>query len=207
MLESLLHGRFRCTTMTYDELLAAQENIIDKVTTVATGKQKKSDKSAPMHVGMDAKDDRDGAKVEGEQRMADIAAQEMCQAAGLKGIWRIGKGVSWNGRELWEKELAVEEIVPRTEQRLKVKVTTAIAAFAGTVARRYTLQRCARIVLGTRAFTPSMMTNPALSYMCAKIAKNCKHGVSWRQVRRISAQKCSADETREYLRNLRMRHF
>ena len=69
MLGSLLNCRFRKTTMSYSELLVALENIIiDKVSTVQTARKKKFDTSVPMHIGMAAKDDGKGAREEGLQR-------------------------------------------------------------------------------------------------------------------------------------------
>ena len=58
MPESLLNCRFRGTTMSYSELLVALENIIiDKVATVPTARNKEIDTSAPMEIGMAAKDE------------------------------------------------------------------------------------------------------------------------------------------------------
>ena len=53
MLESLLNLRFCGTTMSYNELLVASENIIiDKVATVSTPRNRKIDTSAPMDIGL-----------------------------------------------------------------------------------------------------------------------------------------------------------
>ena len=55
MPESLLNHRFRGTTLPYEELLIALENIIiDKVTTHSALKVKNIDTSAPMEIGMAA---------------------------------------------------------------------------------------------------------------------------------------------------------
>ena len=52
--------RFRGTTLTYDELLIALENIvIDKVSTIQTPTPKKLNTSAPMDIGIGTKDDCD----------------------------------------------------------------------------------------------------------------------------------------------------
>ena len=51
--------------MSYSELLVAQENIIvDKVATVPTVRCRKADKSAPMEIGMAAKNDGESAREE-----------------------------------------------------------------------------------------------------------------------------------------------
>ena len=69
MPESLLNYRFRGTTMSYNELIIALENIIvDKVATVPTVRNKKHDTSAPMEIGMAAKEDGENASQEGDQK-------------------------------------------------------------------------------------------------------------------------------------------
>ena len=51
MPESLLNYRFRGTAMSYDELIIALENIIiDKVSTVTTTRSRRHDTSAPMEI-------------------------------------------------------------------------------------------------------------------------------------------------------------
>ena len=62
MPESQLSYRFRGTTMSYSELIVALENIIiDKVATVPAARIKKNDTSAPMEIGMAAREDGEGA--------------------------------------------------------------------------------------------------------------------------------------------------
>ena len=50
--------------MSYDELLTALENIVDKVATVPTARNRKIDTSAPMEIGMAAKDDVENLREE-----------------------------------------------------------------------------------------------------------------------------------------------
>ena len=58
MPESLLNYRFRGTTMSYSEIIIALENIIvDKVSTVPSSKSRRNDTSAPMEIGMAAQED------------------------------------------------------------------------------------------------------------------------------------------------------
>ena len=65
MPENLLNYRFRGTTMSYSELLVALENIIiDKVATVPTARSRKNDTSAPMEIGLAAKEDGENASQE-----------------------------------------------------------------------------------------------------------------------------------------------
>ena len=67
---SLLNCRFRGTTMSYSEFLAALENtILDKVAIVPTARIRKIDTSAPMEIGMAAKDDGESVREEGDQRL------------------------------------------------------------------------------------------------------------------------------------------
>ena len=113
MPESLLNNRFRGTTMSYSELLLALENIInDKVATVRTVRRRKNDTSAPMEIGMAAKEDGENASQEGDQRIVDLALQAVYQGTD-KGKWSFGKGQSWNekggkggkngGKNSWQK--------------------------------------------------------------------------------------------------------
>ena len=74
MLVSLLNFRIRGTTLTYDELLIALENIIDKVSTVQTSKQKKFDTRAPMEIGVAKKDDHDRSREESANSFAGRVA-------------------------------------------------------------------------------------------------------------------------------------
>ena len=112
MPESLLNYRFRGTAMSYVELIVALENIIiDKVPTVTT-RSRKHDTSAPMEIGMAARDDGENASQEGDQRIIDLALQAVYKGTG-KGKWGFGKGQSWNekgskgskggGKNAWQK--------------------------------------------------------------------------------------------------------
>ena len=112
MPESLLNYRFRGTTMSYDELIIALENIItDKVPTVSN-RNRKHDTSAPMETGMAARDDGENASQEGDQRIIDLALQAVYKGTG-KGKWGFAKGQSWNekggksgkgfGKNPWQK--------------------------------------------------------------------------------------------------------
>ena len=95
MPESLLNYRFRGTAMPYDELIIALENIIiDKVSTVPTARSRKHDTSAPMEIGMATKEDGENASQEGDQRIMDLALQAVYKGTG-KGKRGFGKGQSW----------------------------------------------------------------------------------------------------------------
>ena len=96
MLESLLNFRFRGTSMSYDELLIALENIIiDMVATVPTARIRKIDTSAPMEIGRAAKDDGEKLREEEDQRIVDLALQAAYKGTG-KGTMSFGKGQSRN---------------------------------------------------------------------------------------------------------------
>ena len=82
--------------MSYIELIVALENIIiDKVATVPTTKSRKYDTSAPMEIGMTAKEGGESMSQEGDQRIVDLAMQAVYKGTG-KGKWGFGKGQSWN---------------------------------------------------------------------------------------------------------------
>ena len=62
--------------MLYSEILVALENIIiHKVATVPTARNRNIDKSAPVEIGMTAKDDGEHLREEGDQRIVDLALQ------------------------------------------------------------------------------------------------------------------------------------
>ena len=89
MPESSLNYRFRGSTMSYSELIIALENIIVvKVSTVPSSKSRRSDTSAPMEIGMAAKENGENVSQKGDQRIMDLALQ-----AAYKGV---GKGQNWN---------------------------------------------------------------------------------------------------------------
>ena len=113
MPESLLNNRFRGTAMPYGELIIALENIIiDKVSTVPTARSRKHDTRAPMEIGMATKEDGENASQEGGQRIVDLALQAVYKGTG-KGKWGFGKVQSWNekgskgskggGNNSWQK--------------------------------------------------------------------------------------------------------
>ena len=96
MPESLLNHRFRGTTMSYSELIVAPENIIvDKVAMVLTARGRKHDTSAPMEIGMAAKEDGENASQEGDQTIMDLALQAVHKGIG-KGKWGLSKGQNCN---------------------------------------------------------------------------------------------------------------
>ena len=93
-----ISNKFRGTTMSYSELIVALENItVEKVVTVPTARNKKHDTSAPMEIGMAAKEDGENASQEGDQRIMDIALQAVHKGTG-KGKWGFGTGPNWNGK-------------------------------------------------------------------------------------------------------------
>ena len=73
--------------MTYSEIIIALEDIIvDKVSTVPSSKNKRNDTSAPMEIGMAVKEDGEGASQEGDQRIVDLALQAVYKGTS-KGKW------------------------------------------------------------------------------------------------------------------------
>ena len=96
MPESLLNNRVRGTVMSYSELVVALEKIIvDKVAMVPTARGRKHDTSAPMEIGMAAKEDGENASQEGDRRIIDLALQAVYKGTG-KGKWGFSKGQNWN---------------------------------------------------------------------------------------------------------------
>ena len=110
MPESLLNYRFRGTTMPYDELIIALENIIiDKVSTVPTARNRKHDTSAPMEIEWQRKKmERIQAKKETSESWT-LLCRAVYKGTG-KGKWGFGKGQGWNekgskggGKNSWQK--------------------------------------------------------------------------------------------------------
>ena len=140
--ESLLNYRFRGTTMSYSELIVALENIIiDKVAMVPTARGRKHDTSAPVEIGMAAKEDGENASQEGDQRIKDIALQAVYRGTG-KGKWRFSRGQNWNekggkrGKDGGKKLMAAV----RKEAKGRRKAAREKPERVGRAARQDTLQ-------------------------------------------------------------------
>ena len=99
--------------MSYSEILLALEHIIvDKVSTVPSSKSRSFDTSAPMEIGMAAKEDGESVSQEGDQRIMDLALQAVYKGTS-KGKWEFSKGQNWNeksgnggkdgGKKSWQK--------------------------------------------------------------------------------------------------------
>ena len=113
MPESLLNYWFRGTTISYAEIIIALENIIvDKVSTVPSSKNRRNDTGAPLEIGLAAKEDGESASQAGDQRIVDLAFETVYKGTG-KGKWGFGKGENWNekggtggkdgGKNSWQK--------------------------------------------------------------------------------------------------------
>ena len=88
MLESLSNFRFRGTALNYEEFTIALENIIiDKVSTAPTSRQKNINTTAPMEVGIAAKDDSESSREEGDERIMGISLQVEYNRAGKGNLW------------------------------------------------------------------------------------------------------------------------
>ena len=100
MPESLFNCRLRGTTMSYDELLIAENIIIDKVATVPTARRRRwmSTKEQAIGVKKDTKvakmQIRADVSQEGDQRIMDLALQAVHKGT-VKGKWGFGKGQNW----------------------------------------------------------------------------------------------------------------
>ena len=149
MLESILNCRFRGTTMSYSELLVALENIIiDQISTVRTVRNRKIDTSAPMELGMTAKDDGSRVREDGNIRIVDLALQAVYTGTG-KAKWSFGKGQSWDERriprwqswERWRKNPCDKCSDKKMEATGKRKVAREKPEHVGRVARQATLHR------------------------------------------------------------------
>ena len=94
MPESLLNYRFRGTTLPYEELLIALENMItDKVTIHSVSKLKKIDTNAPMEIGVAAGTDR---SKKGTEKHLNLQCRQCFKGTGAKGGWNGGEVSSWS---------------------------------------------------------------------------------------------------------------
>ena len=192
MPESLLNYRFRGTAMSYDKLIIALENIIiDKVSTVSTSKSRKYDTSAPMEIGMAAKEDGESSSQEGDQRIIDLALQAVYKGSG-KGKWGLGKGQSWSEKDTKvakeEERILGRKKVERKEVRGKKKVEKEKRGLAGRVARQDTLQLGAgKEATGICMQKMKMRTKILKSKW--KMRMICKHGACWKRVNASSGKR------------------
>ena len=84
--------------MSHCEFLIALGNIIvDKVATVPTARNRKIDTSAPMEIGLAAKDDGESAREKGQQRIADLPLQAVYKGTGRRK--RVGVGTKKGSKE------------------------------------------------------------------------------------------------------------
>ena len=143
MPESLLHYRFRGTTLPYEELLTALKNIsIDKVTTHAAPAVKKIDTSAPMDIGMAAGTDGEETFEEGYGKASELAVQAVSEGTGGKGGWNGGKSPSWSVQKYFSSG-KVEKGANRAKKGRR-KVAKATPQFAGAVGNLSTSRRKGR---------------------------------------------------------------
>ena len=114
MPESLLNDRFRGTTMSHSEIIIALENtIVDKVSTVPSSRNRRNDTNAPMEIGMAAK--RRRRKCEPRRRSENCGSRvagclqrnrqrNMGDSAKVKiGMRKGGKGEKDGGKNSWQK--------------------------------------------------------------------------------------------------------
>ena len=104
----------KLTTMSYSELIVALENIIvDKVVTVPTARNKKHGTSAPMEIGMAAKEDGEnetpsrrpedhGHRSAGfpQRELAEESDALACVRTGMRRVAKVAKD---GGRNPWQK--------------------------------------------------------------------------------------------------------
>ena len=153
MPESSQNYRLRGTTLPYEELLIATENItIDKVTAHSVSKVKKIDTSAPVEIGMTAGTDGEEACEGWYRKASQLAVQAAYRGTGAKGGWNGGKGPSWSEQkysnsgkgEKGANRAGKVTVVPRPEARKeekgKRKVAKVRPEFAGAVGKQHTLR-------------------------------------------------------------------
>ena len=131
--------------MSYSELIFSLENIIvDKVATGPTARSRKHDTSAPVEIGMAAKEDGENASQEGDQRIIDLAlqavsAKELAKESGALARVRIGmRRVAKAAR--MEERTPDRKAAARKEAKDNRKVAREKPERVGCAARQDTLQ-------------------------------------------------------------------
>ena len=109
--------------------------------TAATVRQKKVDTSAPLEIGMAAKDDRESSREEGEKRIMDIALQVVHKGTG-EGNWREPGRVRVGSprMQIVEERVHGREATARLEAKEQRKVVRVTAGLAGHLSKQDTLQ-------------------------------------------------------------------
>ena len=194
MPESLSNIGFCGTTMSYSELLVALENnVVDKVATVLTVRSRTPDTSAPMEIGMSAKDDGGSAREEGYQSIVDLALQGE-EPAKENGV--LEKGQNWRdkgyhggkgGKDGRGESMAKVQRQER-RQRCKRKVAREKAEPVGRVEQQDTEQRGVGKE-ARRIRMPLMRKTANTSKKQRTVKKSCKHGACWKKARTSSGKK------------------
>ena len=144
MPESLLNYRFRGTTMSYSGIIIALENtIVDKVSTVPSSKNRRNDTSAPMEIGMAAREDGEGASQEeiGESwsLCCTPSTKEQVKENGDSGKVKIGaRKAAKVGR--MEERIRGRRAAARKEDPGKIMVAKENPEHVGRAVRQDTLQ-------------------------------------------------------------------
>ena len=122
MPESLQNYRFRGTTMSYSELTVALENIVDKVVTVPTARNKKHDTSASMEIGRQRrKMERMRAKKETKGSCTSLCRLSTEEVQRKVGRWQGSEleREGWQRWQRWRKKLLQEG--QRQERRQRAR--------------------------------------------------------------------------------------
>ena len=192
MPESLLNNRFRGTTMSNSEIIIALETKL--LTRCRQSRQAKTggiDTSAPMEIGMAAKEDGEGASQEGDQRIVDHSLQAVCKGTG-KGNGDSAKakiGVRKAAKvERTEERNRGRRAAARKEEKGKRRVAKEIPEHVGRAVRQDTLQlgvgkeETNNFILLTKMTVRTLKNRP-------KTKRICKHGACWKKARMNSGKK------------------
>ena len=145
--------------MPYGKIIIALKNIIvDKASTVQSSKSRRNDTSAPMDIGMAAKEDCKNVSQNRRPEESWISRCKLSTREPAKGKCGFGKGQNWNekgGKESPER--------------------------VGRVARQDTLQLGAGME-EIRICTPQMKTTARTLKNPPKMRRICKNGACWKKV-------------------------
>ena len=145
--------------------------------------------SAPMEIGMAAKEDGENATQEGDQRIIDLPLQAVYKGIG-KGKCAFGKGQNWSekgckggkdgGKDSWQKGSG-KKGGKGQEKGGKGKTRTC-----------WTCGKTLQLGAGkveTKTCTPKTKMTVGTSWSHLKEKRICKHGVYWKRAKMSSGRR------------------
>ena len=169
-------------------MLRWRTSLFDKVVTVPTASIKKHDTSAPMEIGMAAKEDGENACQEGDQRIMDIALCRLVYKGTGKEKWGFGKGQNWDekggkGGTDGVKEPPGRKAAARKEVMGKRKAAREKPERVGRAARQGHIAAWYRKGGNKNLYVTWTKMTARTPRSQLRMKRICRHGVYWKRVR------------------------